>query len=129
MRVVFDTNIFISARVFPGSLAEKAVVKIIERDTLVISKSIIDEVLSVMSRKFSRDAEELSRVAIHLSELGEMVRPTKKLTILKDEPDNRIIECAFAGSAEAIVTGDKEMLALKEYRGVRIINLREYLSL
>ena len=56
MRVVFDTNIFISALVVPGSLAEKAILKIIEDgDILVISKDIINEVLSVLSTKVSRD--------------------------------------------------------------------------
>jgi predicted nucleic acid-binding protein len=52
MRVVFDTNIFISVLVIPGSLAEKAILKIIEGgDILVISKDIIDEVLSVLSSR------------------------------------------------------------------------------
>jgi len=56
MRVVFDTNIFISALVIPGSLAEKAILKIIEGGgILVISKDIINEVLSVLSTKVSRD--------------------------------------------------------------------------
>jgi putative PIN family toxin of toxin-antitoxin system len=128
MRVVFDTNIFISALVLPGSQAEKAIQKIIERDTLLISKAIINEVLLVLSRKFSRDPEELSRVAVHLAELGEMVRPAKKVSVLQDEEDNRIIECALGGRADIIVTGDKEILAMKEYGGTGIISLREYLS-
>ncbi len=128
MRVVFDVNIFISAFVFPGSQAEKAIRKIIERDTLLISKAIINEVLLVLSHKFSRDPEELSRVAVHLAELGEMVRPAKKVSVLRDEADNRIIECALGGMADVIVTGDKGMLTLKEYRETTIISLREYLS-
>ena len=79
MRVVFDTNIFISALVISGSLAEKAILKIVEgEDTLVISKDIINEVLSVLSSKFGRDKEALSHVAVMLSELGELVKPIKK---------------------------------------------------
>lgn len=128
MRVVFDTNIFISALVFPASQAEKAIQKIIERDTLLISKAIINEVLLVLSRKFSSGSEELSRVAVHLAELGKIVRPAKKVSVFQDETDNRIIECALGGRADVIVTGDKEMLTLKEYRGTTIISLREYLS-
>jgi len=128
MRVVFDTNIFISALVFPGSQAEKAIQKIIERDTLLISKAIINEVLLVLSRKFSSDPEELSHIAVYLAELGEMVTPAKRVKVLQDEADNRIIECAIGGTADVIITGDKEMLTLKEYRGITIISLREYLS-
>ena len=129
MRVVFDTNIFISAFAIPGSLAEKAMLKIIEGgDILVLSKEIINEVLSVLSSKFSRDKEGLSHVAVILSELGELAKPTQKISIFKDEPDNRILECALHGKANALVTGDKEMLRLREYSGVKIISLKEYLG-
>ena len=129
MRVVFDSNIFISALVFPGSKAEKAISKIIEgRDRLVLSKVIIDEVLSVLAGKFSRDRESISRTAVFLSDLGEIVRPVKKIKILKDTPDNRILECAIAGKAGIIVTGDKEMLKLREFQGVKLVSLKEYLD-
>jgi len=130
VRVVFDTNIFISAFVIPGSLAEKAILKIIEReDFLLISRDIIDEVLSVLSSKFGRDREALSHVALILSELAEWVRPGRRVKIFKDEPDNRILECAIYGRADVLVTGDKEILQLKEYEGVKIISLKEYLEL
>ena len=129
MRVVFDTNIFISAFAIPGSQAEKAMLKIIEGvDILVISKEIISEVLSVLSLKFSRDREGLSHVAVILSELGELAKPTQKISIFKDDPDNRILECAIHGKADAIITGDKEMLRLREYSGIKIISLKEYIG-
>ncbi len=129
MKVVFDTNIFISAFAIPGGSAEKAILKIIENDIhLVISKAIIHELLDVLARKFGRDAEELARVAVYLSELGEMVSPKRKIKILKDDPDNRILECAIAGRADMIVTGDQAMLRLGEYEGVRIITLKEFLQ-
>jgi len=129
MRVVFDTNIFISAFAILGSQAEKAILKIIEGDdTLLLSKEIIDEVLSILSTKFSRDREALSHVAVILSELGELVTPTKRISILRDEPDNRILECALSGNADVIVTGDKDMLKLRLYEKVRIISLKEYLK-
>jgi len=129
MRVVFDTNIFISAFVIPGSLAEKAVSRIIEgRDELVISPDIIKEALSVLSAKFGREREALSHLAVTLLELGELVRLDQRVRVFKDEPDNRILECAAFGKADLIVTGDKEMLRLKEYMGVKIKSLREYLE-
>ena len=128
MRVVFDTNIFISALTLPGGKAEAAVLRIIDgEDTLVISHAIIDEVLTVLARKFSKDAEALSRVAVNLAGIGEIVRPTEKLNVLGDESDNRILECAVAGNAKAIVTGDKAVLMLKSYRHIRLIPLSEFL--
>ena len=103
--------------------------KVIEGgDILVISRDIIYEVLSVLSSKFSRDKEGLSHVAVFLSELGELVKPKQKLGIFKEDPDNRILECAIHGKANVLVTGDKEMLQLKEYEGVRIISLKEYIG-
>ena len=129
MKVVFDTNIFISALVIPGSQAEKAISKIIEGDDiLLISKEIIHEVLSVLSSKFSRDRDELSHVAVVLSELGDIISSIKKVRIFRDEPDNRILECALSGYADVIVTGDKDMLKLRMYKKVRIISLKEYLK-
>ena len=129
MKVVFDTNILVSALVFPGGRGETALRRIIEeQDQLVMSKPILDELLGTLSRKFSRDAEELAHIAVFLSELAVFVKPRRRLRVVKDEPDNRILECALAGRAEAIVTGDRALLALREYHGVRIISLRDYLG-
>ncbi len=130
MRLVFDTNIFISAFVIPKSLDEKAILKIFKgEDSLMISKDIIKEVLTVLSSKFGRDAEALSHVAVTLSELAELVKPGGRVKIFTDEPDNRILECAMYGKADLLVTGDKEMLQLREHKGVKIISLKEYLEL
>ena len=95
MRVVFDSNILVSGLVFPGKQAEKALLRIIDgRDRLLVSKPIIDELLSVLARKFARDLEALARTAVLIEELGEMIRPKRRIHMLKDEPDNRILECA-----------------------------------
>jgi len=129
MKVVFDTNILVSALVFPGGRAEAALLRIIqEHDQLLLSKPILDELLGVLARKFSRDAEELARIAVFLSELALTVRPRQKLRVVVDDPDNRVLECALAGRADAIVTGDSALLELGEFRGVRVISLREYLG-
>ena len=129
MKAVLDTNIFISALTLPGGQAQKAVLAAVEgRFDLAISKPIIHEVLGVLARKFARDAEELARVAVFLSELGEVVQPRKTLHVLSDEPDNRILECALAAHAKLIVTGDRAMLALGEHKGIRIVTLREFLG-
>lgn len=127
MSVVFDTNIYVSAFLLPGSRADSAVLNIIDgTDLLLISKPIIDELLGVLARKFSRDVDELARVAVFLAEIAQLVRPRRKLDVLDYEPDNRVLECAVAGKADAIVTGDKAMLELQEYRNVRILTLGDY---
>jgi uncharacterized protein len=95
---------------------------------LCISKEIIHEVLGVLAQKFSKGPEELSRTAVFLSELAELIVPRKKLAILEDEPDNRILECAATAHADVIVTGDRAMLNLKEYQEIRILSLRQFLD-
>lgn len=129
MRVVFDTNIFVSAFVFPGSRADAAIRRVLNgEDELVISRAIIDELLTVLARKFARDADELGRIALFLTDLGDVVRPRGRIKILSDEADNRILECARTGHAHLIVTGDSAMLALGHYRDIEIKSLREYLA-
>jgi len=129
MKVVFDTNIFVSAIALPGGRAEAAVLAATEGNVeLVISRPIIHETLDVLARKFGRDQEELARVALFLAELGRLVTPRGRVKILSDEPDNRILECALTGHAEVIVTGDQAMLRLGEFKGVRIITLKAFLD-
>lgn len=129
MTVVFDTNIFVSALVVPGSRAEQAMLRVIEgRDQLVISRAIVKELLTTLSRRFGRDREELAHVAVYLAEIGRVVDPKRRLPVLEDEPDNRILECALAGQADMVVTGDRALLAVGEYAGVQIISLHESLK-
>ena len=129
MRVVFDSNVLIAALLFPEGRAAAAVENILDgSDELVLSPPILREILSVLARKFSRDREELSRVAVVLGEMGEIVNPSRRLTVFRDDPDNRILESAVEGKADVIVAGDKAMLAFGEYRGIRLITLAEYLD-
>jgi uncharacterized protein len=129
LRVVFDTNIIVSAVILPEGSADAAMHRVIERrDTLVISKAIIAELLGVLAKKFARDADELAHLAVFLGEIAEIVEPRRKLSILADKPDNRILECATAGRAELIVTGDRAMLKLRHFENVKIVALRAYLD-
>jgi putative PIN family toxin of toxin-antitoxin system len=129
VKVVFDSNIFISALVFPGGQAELALFRILDgTDILVLSKTILDEVLVTLARKFSRDSEALSQTAVLLTEMAEMVQPARRLRVFEDDPDNRVLECAEEGQAACIVTGDKVMLQLKKYGNIRLISLRKYLT-
>jgi len=113
-----------------GGLAEKAVLKIIEGDdTLLLSKGILDELLTILSAKFSGDKEEISRAAVILSEMAEWVRTTLRISVLIDQPDNRVLECAVSGKAGMIVTGDKEMLRLRSYEQTKLVSLKAYFEM
>lgn len=129
MRVVFDTNVLVSALVFPGGQADAALRRVVEgRDQLVLSRAILGELLEVLGRKFARDAEELAHVAVFVSDLATVVAPKRRLRVVKDDPDNRILECALAGKTQAIVTGDNGLLALESFEGIPVIALATYLG-
>jgi uncharacterized protein len=109
LKAVFDTNIFVSALAIPGGQAERAVDLVIDaRVRLCISKDIIHEVLDVLAH--------------------ELVAPRRRLAVLDDEPDNRLLECAVAAHAHIIVTGDRAMLNLKKYEQIRILSLRQFVD-
>lgn len=130
MRVVFDTNVYISALVFPGGRADDALrLALDEGDVVLSSRPLLDELLGVLARKFSRNPEELARVAVFLDDLSERVEPSMILDELADEPDNRLLECAVEGDADCVVTGDREVLALSTFRGVRMLSVREFMEL
>jgi uncharacterized protein len=129
MRVVFDTNVYVSALLLPGGRADEALRRAIrEEHRVLVSRPMVDELLGVLARKFSRDAEELSRVALFVDDLCEMVVTTERVSDLEDEPDNRILECALAGRAHLIVTGDRAMLGLREWRGIPIAAVATFLE-
>ncbi|MDE0348165.1 MAG: putative toxin-antitoxin system toxin component, PIN family [Gammaproteobacteria bacterium] len=129
MKVVFDTNVLVSALALPGGRADEATRRIVEgEDSLALSKPGLDEFLSVLARKLDHDREALAHVAVFLFEMAEFVEPTESLTVLADEPDNRILECALAAGAQLVVTGDRAMLAQGDCRGVRIVSLSTYLA-
>lgn len=129
MRVVFDTNIFVSIFAFPGGTADQALDRVIQgRDWLFVSPDLLMELDRVLSQKFEIGRERHAQALYLVIDKAEIVKPKLKINVLSDEPDNRVLECAVAARADAIVTGDKAMLALKTYKGIQIMTLREYLS-
>jgi putative PIN family toxin of toxin-antitoxin system len=130
VKAVFDSNIFISAFTLPAGRAESDLLAIADgRAELCVSRPIVHEVLEILSRKFDRNAEELARIGVFMSELATLVQPTGRISVLEDEPDNRILECAVAARADLIVTGDKAMLALGRFRGIDIVSLGAFIGM
>lgn len=129
MKVTFDTNILVSAFEFPNGRAAQVLQNIrSERDLMFISHPIIEELLRVLGDKFGRTEAELEGIRAFIHQFGHLVTSTETLHVLTDEPDNRILECAVAANVEAIVTGDRQMLALESFRNVRIVTLANYLQ-
>lgn len=129
MRVVFDTNIYISALVIPGGNAEEAYVKALRGNfELFTSVAILTETASVLQIKFEWTEDRIRQAIRNISETATVLRPRPTLHLLKDEPDNRILECAIAAQSDWIVTGDRHLLVLKRHANSAIISLADFLA-
>ena len=129
LKVVLDTNIYISALAFPGSRADEALRLAFEtRYQLFLSPAILVELVNVLERKFKWDRLRSVETCRMLSEIARIVRPKTRLSVLKDEPDNRILECALTAHADRIVSGDHHLLALGEFRGIKTETLSGFIT-
>jgi putative PIN family toxin of toxin-antitoxin system len=128
-RVVFDTNIYISAFITPGGRGEAAFLRAVKGELeLFTSVPILTELARKLRGKFRWDDEHVTAAIRHVAGAARVVKPTERLTVLADEPDNRILECAREANAELIVTGDRHLLTLGEYEGIGIITLAKFLE-
>src|ERR1035438_9125645 len=128
MRVVLDTNVLISALLFDGS-PEKVVLSTLNGiEELILSPYIVAETTRILENKFGVEPSSLELLQQLLSE-SELVYFQPFLNVIEDEPDNRIIETAVKGKAAYIVTGDKLLLKLKQYEGISIVSITEFLEI
>ena len=128
MRIVLDTNVIISALLFDG-LPERLLLNALAgSDQLISSSYIIAEATRILESKFSVQPNSLELLQQLLGE-SEIVHFNPFLNIITDEQDNRVLETAVKGYSQYIVTGDKLLFELKEYVGIHMIKVREYLEL
>lgn len=129
LRVVLDTNIYVSALNFGGITLEILVAGVRRKILLFTSPSILLEVEEVLVRKFSWSAQRAAQAIRLIQSIAESVSPQEKLQIIKnDEPDNRILECARAANAKVIVSGDSHLRNLKRFGDITIISPREFVE-
>ncbi len=130
MRAVFDTNILVSAFATQG-LCARLLIRANRREfDLFISPAIRQEFERALGRKVGLSKEEIREALLLLEEAAKTVDPANRniriIGICRDEPDHAILEAALAGQAEFIVTGDRDLLDLKEFRKIRIMTPREF---
>ena len=128
-RVVLDTNIVIS------SALGGALVLVLEKwgeakFTVVVTTDIIEEYFEVLNRsKFGLKQETIDRIARFIYQFSEFIIPEEKIKFIEDDPkDDKFLEAAVAGKVDFIVSGDKHLLDLKEFRSIPIITGREFLD-
>lgn len=129
MRVVFDTNIYISAFVIPGGNAEKAYLRAINGDfKLYTSVAILTELARKLDEKFDWEKQKIIELIKSISKIAIVLKTVPGLRVILDEPDNRILECALKAKADFLVTGDNHLLQLKHYGNFKIAKLSAFLK-
>lgn len=132
MRVVLDTNILVSALGWKDGNQFAIIRKCFTKElTLIYSSNILEEFEKVVQRPhFEFFSEEIDEFISKILEIGEMVQPEEKHTVItKDPTDNIVIDAAVAGKADYIVSGDKHLLDLKKFKGIKILRATEFLKL
>lgn len=96
---------------------------------MTVSQAIIDETADVLARKFGASADDIAEAKAIIADAARMVTPTVQLDVVKeDPPDNRILECAVTAGSNYIITGDKDLLRLRQYDAIRIVTVAEFVE-
>jgi putative PIN family toxin of toxin-antitoxin system len=98
---------------------------------LVVTSDILHEYLTVLRRpKFKLPTQVVDDIGAYLYRRAIFVTPQESIKAILDDPeDDRFLEAAVAGEAEAIVSGDHHLLDVGTFRGIRIIRIREFLDM
>jgi putative PIN family toxin of toxin-antitoxin system len=128
VKAVFDTNVLIAAFLTEGICA-KLLIRARRRDfDLILCDGILKEFKRVLKKKFTASPRETSEALVILSEAAQdVLEQTDSITpVCRDSDDDLILACARDAVADYVVTGDEDLLVLKNYKGVSIINPREF---
>lgn len=131
MRVVIDTNVLLSGLIRPRG-APGAIVGALRdgRIVPVLSRPMLEEIAAVLARpwllnKYGLDAAAVETVLRFLVTRGELVEPRIEIRLCRDPRDDMFLEAAVAASADRLVTGDKDLLAMGAVEGVPIVTARQ----
>jgi uncharacterized protein len=128
MRAVIDTNVYVSALVFGG--VPRSVFEHAEKGTfaLAVSAAIQEETARILREKFGWSTAKCTEALKPMWEIADVVIPQCNLSVLEDETDNRILECADEAGADFVVSGDNDLLSLTSFEGIAILTVRQFLD-
>ena len=130
MRIMLDTNVLISALVFRGEHLTRVIEKVVEQDTLVLCSYVIDEINTVVERKFPKHKSTMDKFLSRLS--FELVYSPKeiegeKLFEIRDDNDYIILHTAIIEDIDILITGDKDFATIDIERP-EILTPSDYLA-
>ncbi|HEY1931796.1 MAG TPA: putative toxin-antitoxin system toxin component, PIN family [Acetobacteraceae bacterium] len=123
MRVVIDTNLFVSAAIKAHTVPSTAVNRAANRDTLLKSSVTEAELMEVIDRPYLARliAPAARNRLVELMALSELVTIIERIAACRDPKDDKFLELAVNGRADLIVTGDNDLLVLNPFRGIPIV--------
>jgi uncharacterized protein len=130
VKVVVDTNVLVSALVFPGGVPEQVYRLAIEGSiTLATSAPLLAELGRVLTEKFGWQDDYVRAALAQNVRIGEIVEPVERVSIIADDPDDdRVLEAVQTAGAAAIVSGDRHLLSLGRWNEVAILSPAEFLA-
>lgn len=129
MRVVIDTNVIVSASLSPTGVPAQ-ILAFLKQEAfeLLVSEPILAEYLQALSYPRVRARHRLDRAALDeliddLRAASVLVEPDEPLRVVQQDPaDDKFFECAVAGGATYVVSGDVNVQAVGVYRGIRVLS-------
>src|ERR1035437_3132551 len=127
---VFDTNILFSATGWRGKPVECVEQARTGKIRAATCAELMDELAEKMELKFGFSPEQSAETIARFLRFFSMVRIPKVLNAVpRDADDNAVLECAIEGKAGFIISGDKDLLELKKFRGIEIVRASEFLEI
>ena len=127
MRLVFDTNVIVAGLVSEG-LSHEVVETHLPDHTAILSRVLWDELVEKLRDKFDLAAGDLPLLDLYRRHATWVEPRPLDEPACRDPDDDWVLATAIAGQAEAVVTGDDDLLALGEYEGVAILSPRRFLE-
>lgn len=126
MKVLFDTNVLVAAFLTHGS-SNEVFEHCLSEHTTFTSGWILHELEETLSRKLRFPPAKVKKILRFIGENTQMVEPLPlNEKLCRDRDDDNVLAAALAGAADCIITGDKDLLVLKEFRGIQIISPAEF---
>jgi len=129
LRVVLDTNVLVSAIISDGKPRE-LLRKGISKEFCIITSDLILRELGIVIRrpKFKTSEDEVHRIILALMQTAEIVEVVSQFNVVEEDPkDDMVVKTAYDGRADFIVSGDSHLLALRNFRGISIVNVKQML--
>jgi putative PIN family toxin of toxin-antitoxin system len=127
VRIVFDTNVIVAGLVSQG-LCHEVLETHVPAHTPILSPTLWDELVLSLRDKFGLAAGDLPLLGLYRRHAAWVVPPPLDTPTCRDPDDDWVLAAAVAGEAEAIVTGDGDLLTLGTFRGVAILSPRQFIE-